>query len=288
MSADAPVHHRHTAGFSSLAALLLDVMTEARVKPKRTALAVAGPVSGDDIHLTNLPWRFSATQLAVDLGVARIIVENDVAAVAWALTVLGPDHALSLTPRLPMPSGPRVVVAPGTGLGVAALAPAPGNTWIAVASEGGHAGFAIPQGLTDEDRAALSRERSSWEDLISGVGLARLYRTLGGDAAVDTPEAVTGRARQGEQLAAHCMDVFCHLLGAFAGDTVLMFAARGGCVIGGGLVKSIGPLFNPGIFLAGFRDKDRFTDYMAQVPVHLLTHPNPALVGLGVLLDQRR
>jgi glucokinase len=67
---------------------------------------------------------------------------------------------------------------------------------------------------------------------------------------------------------------------------VLMFAGRGGCYLAGGLLGSVGPLFKPELFLAGFRDKDRFSDYMADVPVHILTHPYPALVGLSVLLDR--
>ncbi|MHB1206760.1 MAG: glucokinase [Rhodospirillaceae bacterium] len=282
------VHLRRTADFPSLAALLRDVIAEAGAAPARAALAVAGPVSGDEIRLTNLPWRFSVTGLTVALGVKRMVVENDVAAAAWALTALGPGDISSLTPLITPSSGAKVVVAPGTGLGIAALAPDHRGGWVAVASEGGHAGVALPPGITGQDRDLLHARRDGWgwEDFLSGVGLPRLYHALGGHAAVDTPEAVTARATAEEALAIRAMDIFSRLLGAFAGDVVLMFAGRGGCYLAGGLLGAVGPLFKAELFLAGFRDKDRFSGYMADIPVYFLTHPHPALAGLGVLLDR--
>ncbi|MBX7201146.1 MAG: glucokinase, partial [Rhodospirillaceae bacterium] len=158
--------------------------------------------------------------------------------------------------------------------------------WCAAASEGGHAGMALPRGLAAEDRGALKACDTSWEDLVSGIGLARLYRALGGDAAVDTPEAEAARADDDAARAVRALDVFSLLLGAFAGDAVLMFAGRGGCFLAGGLLTSIGGLFKPDLFLKGFRDKDRFSGYMADIPVFRITHPQPALAGLGVVLDR--
>lgn len=281
-----PVHFRRTADFPSLAALLRDVMAEAGAAPARAALAVAAPISGDEIGGINLPWRFSVAELTAALGVKRIAVENDVAAAAWALTALGPGHTSPLTPLITSSSGAKVVVAPGTGLGIAALTPDHRGGWVAVASEGGHAGVALPPGITGQDRDLLHGRRDgwSWEDFLSGVGLPRLYHALGGKA--DTPEAVTTRAAAQETLAIRTMDIFSRLLGAFAGDVALMFAGRGGCYLAGGLLGAVGPLFKVELFLAGFRDKDRFTGYMADIPVYFLTHPHPALVGLGVLLDR--
>jgi glucokinase len=282
-----PPYLRRTADFPSLAALLRDVLAEVGAEIKQAALAVAGPVSGDHIRLTNLPWQFSTADLAQSLAVDRLVVENDVAAMAWALPALGSEHIEPLTPHINTNSGPKVIVAPGTGLGMAALAPDRRGGWIAVAGEGGHAGVALPPGLSTDVAALHGREGGwSWEDLLSGVGLPRLYKALGGQPSVDTPEGVTTRAAAKETLALRAMDLFSHLLGAFAGDVALMFAARGGCYIGGGLLPSIGPLFKPALFLESFCDKDRFSDYMKSISVHLLTHPYPALVGLGVLLDR--
>lgn len=279
-----PVYLRRAADFSSLAALLTDVRREAGAAPSRAALAVAGPVTGDVVQLTNRPWRFSATSLAAETGIREIVLENDVAAVAWALTVLDPSQTAPLT-AVAIGGGARVVIAPGTGLGVSALVPVR-HGWTAVASEGSHAGLALPHSIAAEDRTALMTLGTGWEDLVSGIGLARLYRALGGSAAVEAPEAVTERAHDREALAVRTVDMFSRLLGAFAGDAVLMFAARGGCYLAGGLLASLGGLFNPAVFLEGLRDKGRFADFMADIPVSRITHPHPALLGLGVLLDK--
>lgn len=279
------VYLRRTADYAGLEALLSDVMREAGARPRRAALAVAGPVSGDDISLTNLPWRFSVNALAAHLG-AKVTVENDVAAAAWALMALDATQTAPLTPGQADGRGAKVVVAPGTGLGVAALVPDPRGGWCAVASEGSHAGMALPGDLAEDDRAALKACDASWEDLVSGLGLARLYRALGGGPAVDTPETVTERAVEREALAVRTLDMFSLLLGAFAGDAVLMFAGRGGCYLAGGLLASIGGMFKPDLFLKGFGDKGRFAGYMAGVPVHRIVHPQPALIGLGVMLDR--
>lgn len=283
--AASPVHLRRTADFPGLEALLADVVAEAGARPRRIALAVAGPVTGDDISLTNLPWRFSARALAAHFG-ASVVIENDVAAAAWALAALDSRQLLPLTETAAQPEGAKVVVAPGTGLGVAALVPDRRGGWCAVASEGSHAGFASPHCLAADDRAALKACDASWEDLVSGIGLPRLYRALGGNAAVDTPEAVTERATDREALAVRTLDMFSLLLGAFAGDAALMFAGRGGCYLAGGLLASLGDLFKPDLFLKGFHDKDRFRDYISAIPVYRVVHPQPALVGLGVMLDR--
>ncbi len=279
------IHLRRTADFPALAALLADVAREAGAAPRRVALAVAGPVTGDEVALTNLPWRFSAQALAADLGAQEIVVENDVAAIAWALTALETSHIAALTGVKPG-AGAKVVVAPGTGLGIGALVPDRRGGWCAAASEGSHAGLALPACLAGRDRSALASCNVSWEDVVSGMGLPRLYRALGGDAAIDTPEAVTARATDKDALAARTLDVFSLLLGAFAGDAVLMFAGRGGCYLAGGLLPSLGALFAPAMFLKGFGDKGRFSAYMAEVPVFRITHPQPALLGLSVLLDR--
>jgi glucokinase len=279
-----PVFTRNTGKFPDLSALLQDVIAEVGMAPQRAAIAVAGPVTGEIVTLTNLPWTFSAPQLAVDLSVNRLIVENDVAAMAWALSTLTQHDVVPLTPG-PVTTATKVLVAPGTGLGVAALAARGDRGWTVVASEGGHARFAPPPALAEANGLMTQSEGWSWEDLVSGSGLPRLYRVLDGPDRPATPEAVTSLAFGGNPAAVRCMDIFCQLLGAFAGDMALVFGAKGGCYLAGGLIGSIGPLFKPDLFLAGFREKDRFGVYMADIPAVVVTHPHPALAGLAARLD---
>ena len=282
-----PVHLRRTADFPSLGALLKHVIADAGAKPTRAALAVAGPVVGDHIRLTNLPWSFSAPGLAGELGVERLAVENDVAAMAWAVAEARAEDVVTLTPGVAPGAGSKIVVAPGTGLGMAALAPAGKGRWIAVPSEGGHAYAAPSPALTPEQRRAIWTEGRvhSWEDLVSGIGLPRLYQCLGGGPGVPS-ETISARAAAGEAAARATLDAFSSLLGAFAGDAAMIAGARAGCYIAGGLLPSLGAQFRTDLFLTGFRAKERFTDYVSTIPVFMLKHPHAALLGLAYFLDQ--
>src|SRR5262249_36034132 len=115
-------------------------LNETRLTPRAAVLAVAGPVAGGEIKLTNHDWRFNCDQLAEHFGFERIHAVNDFEAVAHALPALRPDEARPLGGAVPPRHGPKAVLGPGTGLGVAALVPH-GKEGGALGSEGGHASF---------------------------------------------------------------------------------------------------------------------------------------------------
>ena len=110
-------------------------------RPSEAALAIAAPITGDEVAMTNLPWRFSQRELRQALGLSRLLVVNDFAAVAWSLPVLGPEDLHAVGGGSPVAREPLLVLGPGSGLGVAMLAPAAGN-WIVVPSEGGNVALA--------------------------------------------------------------------------------------------------------------------------------------------------
>lgn len=274
------VYTRESASFPSLDSLLADVIAQAGTKPTRAAIALAGPVQGDVVQLTNLPWRVERNALANALGVTALALANDLEAAAWALPHLTSADLVNWRER-PHQHGARVVVAPGTGLGVGALVPN-AHGWAAVPSEAGHALAVMPRD-TAEHLRKLWRMKPSWEDLISGAGLLRIYKALGGSAA--TPAAVTAYAAAGNPLALEAVGFFSELLGVCAGDMAMIFAAKGGCYIGGGVVPALGPLFDVARFIAGFSDKGPYGPYVDAIALNLIEHPYPALVGLSAMLD---
>jgi glucokinase len=281
-----PLLHRKTADFASLGDLLRDAVAEAGVQVRRIALAVAGPVLGDEVRLTNLPWTFSAAALARELKAESIVVDNDLAAMARAVPHLSPtDH--EVVHRGAKIKGPMAVIGPGTGLGLSLLVPR-GSDFVVVASEGGHALAAPTPALEPAVRAAIwDSDCPSWEDLVSGRGLHRLYLALGGKDASIAPEDVTARARAGDPAAQAAVHAFAILLGAFAGDVVLIGGARGGCYLTGGLLPAMGALFESHRFAAGYAAKGDYRRYTLETPVFRVTHEEPALLGLQILLDQR-
>jgi glucokinase len=274
------VHLRQTGDFPSLEALLDNVIAEAGTRPTRAALAVPGPVSGEAIQLTNLPWRIERSALGRKIGVSSITIVNDLEAVALSLPHLTKDDAVTWRAGQDTRAA-RVIVAPGTGLGVSASVPHD-ETWTAVPSEGGHVQASMPR-ATPERMRDLWQARPSWEDLLSGSGLLRIYLALGGEAA--TPADVTARAEKNDALASEAIGLFSELLGACAGDMAIIFSAKGGCYVAGGVVPALGKLFDVARFIAGFSDKGSYSDYVETIPLHLISHPYPALVGLGALVD---
>lgn len=276
---------RRTTDFKSLTDLLANVITEAGAKPTRALVAVPGPVSGETITLTNLPWQFARAELAGDLGVPSLSIVNDLEAVAWSLPHLASGDIVTWRTAAPSRAA-RVVVAPGTGLGVSALAPH-GNTWTAVPSEGGHALAVMPRAAPQRAHA-LWRTNPCWEDLLSGSGLLRIYHALAGTTkGAANPAEVTALAEAGDPAALEAIGFFSELLGGCAGDLAIIFGAKGGCYIAGGVVPALGKLFDIARFIAGFSDKGNYGPYVDAIPLHLIAHPYPALVGLAALLDSR-
>lgn len=277
-------HLRRTADFASLKDLLADVIQTAHVRPRRAALALAGPITEDIVRFTNLPWSFSGKALAQGLGVEQLLLENDVAAIAWSLPQLTSADLSVLRNGQPV-HATKVVIAPGTGVGMSALTPI-GNQWAVVNSEGGHAYAASEVLGTYGPKIWREGVPLSWEQLLSGDGLLMMYRATARSIKAKTPADVTALARASDDDARNVLDMYARLLGACAGDMAMIFGARGGGYIAGGIVPALGDLFPIPAFESGFLSKGDFEPYVKPIPVFLVTHPYPALHGLGQLLDR--
>ena len=254
-------------------------------KPGEAVFAVAAPVAGDEVKFTNSPWRLSATALRRDLDLTQARLINDFEAVAWALPRLRPEDLCKICGEAADESSPRAAIGPGTGLGVAGLAPAQ-DGWAVIGSEGGHCSFA-PQDEVDEQIWRILRREFghvSNERLASGPGLVNLYRALaeirGEPAAALRPHEVVDRCASGEDaVCAEAVRRFTAALGSAAGDLALALGARGGVYIGGGVVPRLGSTFDVSLFQERFVSKGRLRPYLEPIPVFLIQHPHPALVG---------
>jgi len=268
-------------------------LAETGLSPRAAVLAVAAPVAGDVIKLTNRDWRFSCEKLAAGFGFDRIHAINDFEAVAHALAVLRPDETRPLGRACPPSAGPMAVLGPGTGLGVAALVPH-GAAWIALASEGGHASFG--PAAADErivfGRLGSEAEPIAVETVISGPGLERIYRALNPFGIPLEARAIVAQARAGASDARAAIDLFVRLLGRFAGDIALTLKATGGVYIAGGVAQKLGSLFDAAIFRAAFENHPPYQDLLGAIPTSLMVCPEPGLIGCaalaaGMLADPR-
>ncbi|MEO6946544.1 MAG: glucokinase [Nitrobacter sp.] len=243
------------------------------MRPIRGALAVAGPVSGDVVKLTNLSWSFSIAALKADLGMSSLVVVNDFAATAMSVPYLSEADCYPIGSPQSKTSGPVGVIGPGTGLGVSALVPDAGR-WILLPGEGGHS--TLPP-ATQAESLIVEVLRTHWphvsaERALSGAGLVNLYQAL---CSIESkrpepllPADVTDRAMRGsDPTCVKAFEVFCSMLGTVAGDLALTLGATGGIYIAGGILLRFKQAFASSPFRERFEDKGRFQDICAEFPL---------------------
>jgi len=259
-------------------------LDETGARPQAAILAVAGPIEGEEIALTNRAWRFRRTDFAKRFALSQLHIVNDFEAVAWALPRLGPRHTRPLGECTLSREGVKLALGPGTGLGVAALVPAKGR-WHVVAGEGGHASFG-PDEAGEEAMFARLREQCGFvsaETVLSGPGLVRLARALDPKGAYAAPEPIVAEAHAGRSMALTITRLFVRLLGRLAGDLALTFKALGGVYVTGGVAHGLGTLLNDPQFRAAFEAHPPYEALLKSIPTHLVTYEQPGLVGCATL-----
>jgi glucokinase len=272
---------------ASLEAAVTRYLDETGARPGAATFAVAAPVDGEEVALTNRQWRFRRRDFARRFGFSPFVVVNDFEAIAWALPRLGSADTRPLGQAVAPREGVKVVLGPGTGLGVAALVPADGR-WQVVASEGGHASFG-PQAADEDAVFARLREQSraiSAETVLSGSGLLRLARALDPRTQYREPETIVASALAREPAALAAARLFVRLLGRFAGGMALTFKALGGIYITGGVACGLGPLLDEPQFRQTFEAHPPYGTLLAAIPTLLMTCEEPGLIGCAALSDE--
>jgi glucokinase len=268
----------------------------------RACLALACPVTDDDIVMTNNHWVFHRQQLMNHLGLQQLKLVNDFTAMALGmLQVPGQDlvdvhigHTAVCHSQAEghwYEQGTRLVIGPGTGLGVSGLVPVQGG-WVPLSGEGGHVSFAPTSAAEYAILQGMQQRygRVSVERLLSGQGLLDMYQILaqihGLDAECATPASISQQAQQDEHsLGRRTLTHFFEILGAVVGDQALTLGARGGVYLCGGILPRVKELFLASQFHAAMINKGRFQHYLEDVPVWLCVADNPGLLGAAAALD---
>ncbi len=257
---------------------------------RHAAVAIANPVEGDQVRMTNYHWAFSIEQMRQRLGLDTLVVVNDFTALAMALPRLQPSQRRQVGAGVPRERSVIGVLGAGSGLGVSGLIPADGG-WVALGTEGGHTSFA-PR---DEREIGILRyaltqhEHVSFERLLSGPGIELIHRALqhrDGRALspLAAPEITRRALEQADALCLETLEVFCLILGTAASNLAVVQGAFGGIFIGGGIVPRLGSWFDSSPFRARFEDKGRFSDYLRAIPTYVITAEQATLEGASAIL----
>lgn len=261
--------------------------------------ALAGPVNGRVVKLTNLPWSVDADEIARHFGIRQVVLINDFEAVGHGIATLQAADLLTLQAGKEQKNATRLVIGAGTGLGVAWM------SWMADQyqvhpSEAGHMDFAP----TDELQIKLLRYLQqryghvSYERIVSGPGLVAIYEflrdaeralpsaeLLAALAQEDDAAAVIARfAQRGdEHIARISVELFLSVYGAIVGNMALAVLPRGGIYIAGGIAAKITAQMQAGNFMRAFGDKGRFSGMLQQLPVHIVLNPDTGLQGAALI-----
>ncbi len=259
---------------------------------RHAVIAIANPVEGDHVKMTNHCWEFSLQAARAELGLETLLAVNDFAALAMALPQLAASELVQVGGGAPALDGAIGLVGAGTGLGVAGLLPAHGR-WNVLQSEGGHVAFS-PADRREQDILGYCWQRwdhVSAERLVSGPGLALIHEALRARAGLAPaplePAVIVERALDGsDPLCVDTLDSFCGMLGTVAANLAVILCARGGIYIGGGVVPRLGEWFARSPFRARFENKGRFSSFAARIPCFVIHAPYPALAGAAAMLAE--
>ncbi|HXO18811.1 MAG TPA: glucokinase [Thermoanaerobaculia bacterium] len=286
--------HFVSAEFPGLAPMLEGFLAGDRPALGAACFGVPGPVVDNRSRTPNLAWQLDGSALGRELRIPAVLLVNDLVATAHGIPLLAPEDLAVLQVGQPGARGNRVLIAAGTGLGMA-LMPEVGEAHVPVPSEGGHMDFA-PRG---EGEVALFRTlrarfgHVSVERVVSGPGLHAVYEHLrdsGREAesedlrrrllAEDPSKVIAEAAIAGaSRLCDKAMETFAAAYGAAAGNLALLGTATGGVFLGGGIAPKILPKLQEGTFVRAFADKGRFQAYLEAVPVRVILNDRTAMFG---------
>ncbi len=300
------------ADYASLTDALRTYVEQQQIElPQYIGIAIANPIDGDTITMTNHHWSFSISEMKAELGVAELIFVNDFTAQSLAITQMNADNVTLLsgtadTQLLPTDKVSTVVGA-GTGLGTSGLVPKGDGTMIALASEGGHTTFSptselqqelqrfVAQSLYDgnadktQNNASLDDTHVSAERLLQGAGIVLNYQFLAHKLQQPlhhtTPAEVTTAALQDDELCKKALHLYCDILGSFCGNVVLTLGGTGGLYLTGGIVPRFVDFLQQSNFRNAFESKGRLSRLLRPVPVYVVKHSQPGLLGAAVALN---
>jgi glucokinase len=265
-----------------------------RPRIELACVGVAGPVKQNRCEATNLPWVVDGAELAAQLDIAHAWLLNDLEAFAYGTLVLRPEDTCELSRGASGAQGNRAVIAAGTGLGEAALY-WDGKAHHPFATEGGHADFGPRDELEMDLLRFLLKEHSriSWERVVSGMGLANIYRFFRDTGREEEPAWLAEEMKAGDpgrvisrhaqdtrsRLCARTLDLFVSLYGAEAGNLALKTMASGGLYVGGGIAPKNLDRMKEGSFMKAFLDKGRMRPLLQAMPVRIILNDQTGLIG---------
>ena len=283
--------------FDGLEAIVLEFADGRDLDCSAACFGIAGPVSSRRVRITNLPWVVDADELERVTGIPTVVLVNDLEATALGVLNVEEGSVRVLNHGSTDASGNGAVIAAGTGLGEGGLY-WDGRELRPFGCEGGHTSFSPTDEISDRLLHFLRRRHDtvSWERVVSGPGLADIYRFLLVEVGRQPPPWFVEAERSGDptaaaaeaglagkcEVCAAALELFARLYGEEAGNLALKLMAAGGVWVAGGIAPKILPVLEGGAFMAGFLAKGRMRPLMETMPVRVVLDDRVALIGAAL------
>jgi glucokinase len=280
--------------YLDLGEIVADFVGSGGMDCRAACFGIAGPVTGRRMHTTNLPWVVDADELERGTGIPAVVLLNDLEAMGWGVGALEESQFEVLNPGRSDAVGNGAVIAAGTGLGEGGIY-WNGHQARPFACEGGHASFSPSDEQGDRLLRFLRRrhEHVSWERVLSGPGLADLFRLMVSEAGEPEPgwfleaertcdpvPVISEMALEGRcDISVRTLELFARLYGEEAGNLALKVMATGGVWVGGGIAPRIRRFLEAGAFMDGFLAKGRMRPLLETIPVRIVLEDRAALLG---------
>ncbi|WP_286268728.1 glucokinase [Thalassotalea hakodatensis] len=280
--------------FNSLQAVVRHYIEENHISNNtiNACFAIACPVDKDIIQMTNLPWKFSVSEIKQELKLNKLLLINDYTAIAYAVPYLNDEQKIQIGEGSVIANKPISICGPGTGLGVSNVVPVNDN-WYAISGEGGHVDFAPIDAIEVQVFEYLDKKYShvSYEQLLSGLGIEQIYQALNEihQSGLPTRSAnqISELGLSGDCRICHqTLLQFCKILGSFAGNLALTMSSFGGVYIAGGIVPRFIEFFKQSEFRSRFESKGRLSSFNHTIPTFVITESQPGILGASAYLRQ--
>ncbi|MDD3266173.1 MAG: glucokinase [Burkholderiales bacterium] len=272
------------------------LITTSHTDIKHAALAVPSPIVDDTLFMVNSPWHLSSmSQTQKDAKLDSLIFLNDFHALALSIPHIPADGVIKIAGTETNRGKPIAIIGPGTGLGMATLIKHPINEeYFAIPAEGGRSSFvAVSEEEFDLWNFCHRRfHHVSTERMLSGPGLQLIYEAVCSinniaiENNIPTPNQITERGINNTCfICKQTIDHFCRIFGTFTSNLACITSSFGGIYIGGGIIPQILDYFMQSDFLNRFYDKGRYRSYLEKMPIYVITHKYPAMLGSSYALD---
>ncbi|OCG11221.1 glucokinase [Gilliamella sp. wkB292] len=275
-----------------LLVLIKNYLANQSISVDMACIAIACPIDDTDmVNMTNNNLSFSRSALIKALNLKQLEVINDFTAVSTSIPQLTDKDLVKIGGDDADLNYPIAIYGAGTGLGVSHLIKV-NQHWISLSGEGGHTELPMTNEKEDRLLAELRKKfgRVSSERFLSGNGIVNIYQALlninNQPIEEITPDVIVKKALSNScPLCLETLTYFCTFMGRFGGNLALTLNTQGGVYIAGGIVPRFIEFFKSSPFRHAFENKGRMSYLVKKIPVYVITHEDPGLLGAGVYLQ---